>query len=523
MPDRIETEVAIIGLGPVGSTLANLLGRRGIDVVAIERDPAVHDMPRAVVFDHEAMRAFQSAGLAGRILPHTVKFDRSIYLGAKGQVIKKLVTAPPPFELGWSPNYLFSQPAVDQVLRDTAAEWPSVEVWLGAEVVGVAEDAAGDAGRVTLQVRSQDGAMREIAARYVVACDGGSSPMRRRLGIGFHDLEFDEPWLVVDALVDDAHLPALPRTNVQYCDPVRPATHVAGPGNHRRWEIMLLPGETPEEMNREERIWQLLARWISPKNAKLWRASAYRFHALVAKEWHRGRIVIAGDAAHMTPPFLGQGMCQGLRDAANLAWKLEAILRRAAPAGTLLASYGDERGPHVRETTKVARGLGRIICELDPVKAAARDAALLAEGEPREEIRQTLIPNLSSGILSRTSGQTAAGTIFPQPRVRHRGSEMLMDDVTGSGFRLVSDGLDIAQLSDDPSGQRLGVALVSLAAGATAPVTVIDERDGQLADWFKRQGARIALVRPDHYVFGTASNIASARELLAEAHEMIFG
>jgi 3-(3-hydroxy-phenyl)propionate hydroxylase len=464
------------------------------------------------------MRAFQQLGLAGRVLPHTAIFDRSIYYGLDGRIIKKLTTAAPPYALGWCPNYLFSQPAVDQLLRDSAKEHASVEVRLGSDVTDVAQDA--DA--VALTVRSPQGSAESIRARYVVACDGGSSPMRRRLGIGFDDLDFDEPWLVVDAIVDEAHLPSLPQTNVQYCEPSRPSTHVIGPGRHRRWELMLLPGETPEEMNQEAQIWKVLARWISPDNAKLWRSSTYRFHALVAKQWHQGRIIIAGDAAHMTPPFLGQGMCQGLRDTTNLAWKLDLILRGGAPAEPLLTSYKDERAPHVRGTTQVAKELGRIICELDPSKAAMRDAELLADPGGIERVRQSLIPDLTGGILSRRDRGKAVGSIFPQPRVRHEGHEKLLDDMTSSGFRLVSRGLDVSALVGDPRVERLGMKLATVAPNAPSGVIAVDECDHVLRDWLDRHEAAVVLVRPDHYVFGTGSTAADASALVGELSEMLF-
>ena len=512
-----EAEVAIVGQGPVGATLANLLGARGISVIAVDKDRLVHDKPRAITLDHEAMRTFQNVGLSEQIAPHIVPFLRSVYLGLEGRVIKQLVTKPAPFALGWCPNYLFSQPAVDQILRDGAAARADVRVWLGSEAVGTAEEA----DRVRLDVSGDDGSTRQIFATYVVACDGGSSPMRRRLGIGFDDLEFDEPWLVVDALVDAAHLPALPQTNVQYCEPERPCTHVIGPGNHRRWEIMMLPGEDPLEMQSEANIWRLLARWITPANARLWRATSYRFHALVAREWQRGRILLAGDAAHMTPPFLGQGMCQGFRDAANLAWKLEMVLRRGGSAERLFASYGEERAPHVRATTEVAKGLGRIICELDPAKAAARDAAMLAGGDGREEIRQNLIPGLVGGVLSRQAGP-ATGSIFPQPKVRSGQGETLLDNLTGNGFRLVARDAGVLPSADDRRVTAFGMTLAALGLSKADGVLLIDECNGALAQWFNEHDCSAALVRPDHYVFGTARTKAETAALLDELHEMTF-
>ena len=210
-------------------------------------------------------------------------------------------------------------------------------------------------------------------------------------------------------------LAELPQTQVQYCEPERPCTFVVGPGNHRRWEVMLKPGDSLSADFPAEELWPLLARWVKPGEVKLWRAAAYRFHGLVAERWRSGRILLAGDSAHMTPPFMAQGMVQGIRDAQNLAWKLTRVLEAKSP-GALLDSYGTERTPHVKATTTAAIALGRVICERDPERAKARDAKLLAEhdGEIRTTIRQNMIPDIACGIIAHDS--PGAGSLFPQPR-----------------------------------------------------------------------------------------------------------
>jgi 3-(3-hydroxy-phenyl)propionate hydroxylase len=217
---------------------------------------------------------------------------------------------------------------------------------------------------VGLELLGDDGGKRSVTADYVIACDGASSEVREQVGIALEDLVFDEPWLVVDVLVNEEALGKLPQTAAQYCDPARPTTFIIGPRNHRRWEIMLLPGEDPQEAQKPERVWQLLSQWLTPDEATLWRAASYRFHALVAREWRRGRVFLAGDAAHQQPPFIGQGMCQGLRDSANLVWKLDHVLHGHS-GEALLDSYGEERGDHVRELTTRIKAIGQVICERD--------------------------------------------------------------------------------------------------------------------------------------------------------------
>ena len=358
-------DVAVVGLGPAGAACAALLGTLGVKTVAIERSAEVYDKPRAFALDHEIMRVFEDLGIADAVAPHTAPFTPSEYYGAKGQLIKRLGALPPPWPLGWPPSMVFEQPAVEALLRKKAAEVAQV---IYAEVVNLdhADDYVG--------LHLGDG--RKLSARYVVGCDGATSTVRKRLGIEYEDLDFDQEWLVVDLRVSERGLAKLPQVSIQYCEPARPCTYLVGVGSHRRWELMLNPGE------QEPDPWKLLARWITPDDAQLWRAAAYRFHALVARQWRGGRVFLAGDAAHQQPPFTGQGMCQGIRDAANLSWKLQYVLAGKAGDG-LLDTYEVERSAHVRKLTAIIKDIGKIIGERDP-KAAARARSPAAQGGRRQ-------------------------------------------------------------------------------------------------------------------------------------------
>ena len=423
-----DTDVIVVGLGPTGATLAALLAQHGLRVAAFDRLPDLYPLPRAIGLDHEALRIWQSLGLSEALAPHIAPYRPSEYLGVDGQRIKRLDMAPPPHRLGWAPNSVFDQPAVEGVLRAHLAAQPGVHLAVSHEVLALEEQD----GQVVATVRTERGVLQTWTADWAVACDGGASPTRKRLGIPLEDLAFDEPWLVVDALVHPDKLDALPQTQVQYCEPARPSTFVVGPGRHRRWELMLLPGEPLHEHWPEEALWPMLARWIRPGEATLWRAAAYRFHGLVAQRWRAGRILLAGDAAHMTPPFMAQGMVQGLRDAANLAWKLARVLRQGAPE-QLLDTYEAERKPHVTATTRTAIALGRVICERDPAAARARDERLRAEhgGTVPTTIRQSMLPDLDAGLIA--AGSPGAGSLFPQPRVSvpEGGLDGWLDDLGG--------------------------------------------------------------------------------------------
>jgi 3-(3-hydroxy-phenyl)propionate hydroxylase len=504
-------DVAVIGFGPVGATCANLLGKLGVRTLVVDKSRDVYDMPRAFAVDHEIMRVFQDLGLADAIARYTRPFAPSEYYGVDGQLIKRLGSVPPPYPLGWPPNLVFTQPPVEKALRARATTWPSVTVALGDELVGLAQ--ARD--RVTLELRDDNGETRNVEARYVVGCDGAWSTVRTLSGLEYVDLEFDEPWLVVDLRVNERGLARLPQVCVQYCDPARPATYLIGPDDHRRWEIMMMPGEDRREQEQEENVWRLLSRWISPEDATLWRRASYQFHALVAGDWRNGRAFIAGDAAHQQPPFTGQGMCQGIRDVANLTWKIDRVLSGKS-SDALLDTYASERREHVKRLTTVIKGIGRVICERDPQAARARDQRMLAEagGKVTTQARQDLIPPLSCGLLSPTS-HAANGTIFPQPRIRHGAGTTLLDTVAGTGFRIVTNDTSIAAGLRDATLASLDMKLIHVAANPGAEngegkeygnAVSVGEVEGVVASWLQRYQCRAAIVRPDHYVFGVAAN-----------------
>lgn len=486
-------DVAIVGYGPAGAVAAALLGQAGFSVCVCDRRQGVYEIPRAIALDHEIMRVFQQLGIADEVLRHCEPFTPSEYFGVDGQLIRRMTMVAPPYPQGYTPSIVFTQPEVERVLRRRVAAMRNVTVEEGVECTGLAQDADG----VTLSV-----AGRAIRSRWAIAADGGSSALRGMLGIGLEDLDFDEPWLVVDMMVNDQGLAKLPRTSVQYCEPERPCTLVIGPGRHRRWEISLKADEDPQAVATPEGAWKLLSRWLTPADGTLWRQSSYRFHALVAERWRAGRVFVAGDAAHMQPPFLGQGMCQGIRDVANLSWKLGAVLRGEVlgdAAARLLDSYGAERKAHVRELTSRIKGVGAVICERDVAKARERDARLLAEcgGIVRDTPRQDILPALDTGLVSATPG---AGTLFPQPRMA---DGPLMDLRHGTGWRLVSDG-----------------TLPTTAVGKLRRIDLADEpeADGVVAAWMERHGVHAAIVRPDHYVFGAAASPAGLATLLDQWH-----
>ena len=493
-------DVAVIGCGPVGALAANLAAAAGLSVMVIDREAAPHPLPRAVHLDHEMMRLFQTAGLVEAIAPGMRETEGHLHIGADRGVIRYMGTAGRSKPFGWANDYFFYQPELEGMLREGLARFPNATLKLGVTFAGLVQDPEG----VTLDL-VRDGASERVRARWVIACDGARSAVRKQLDIALEDLGFEEPWLVVDVEVEGAvkfpNLTGVPETadlqqlSVMMCDPMRPATIVPGRGNLRRWEFMLLPGENDEEMMAPDVVRGLLAPYLNGVPHQVVRASTYRFHGLIAERWRDGRVFLAGDAAHQTPPFFGQGMCHGMRDVANLIWKLEAVMHAGVDV-TLLDTYQIERDPHVRSVVTAAVEAGRYICELDPARAAARDAAM------RERSRggatgtaADLIPPYRAGIVAADSA--GGGERFVQPWVQRDGKSVLLDDKTGQGWRLfVTDAVFMDAV-------RLG----SLEVSVIRISEVAD--DGTLARWLETRRAQAVLVRPDAYVFGTAGTDVS--------------
>jgi 3-(3-hydroxy-phenyl)propionate hydroxylase len=528
----MDCDVAIIGYGPVGATAAALLGGRGLTVAVIERAAEVYDKPRAITADHEVMRVMQFAGIGAELGAHIRPHPGTQYLGVDGEPIRRTDVSPPPYPLGWPTGIHFIQPEFEAMLRGAVARHANIVVLLSHELTGLVEHGDG----VALAVDDLAGARtRTINARYVLACDGANSFVRRRLGIGHEDLAFDEWWVVVDAW--QRRPTPLPDMNTQYCRPSRPGSAIAGPRNLRRWELKILPHERPEEFHDQARVLEVLADFVDTGAIELWRSAVYRFHALVATDWRRDRVFLLGDCAHQMPPFLGQGMCAGIRDAANLIWKL-LLVEQAGVSAALLDSYQAERKLHVRNVVAQAKELGLIIGELDPQAARERDARLRAERARGETLRHRLIPPLTQGLIDRDdSGRpaAAAGTVFPQPRVATAdGGSALMDDLLPPAFLVVSAapeaqaGLGEAELA---ILRRIGAVRVVLrpsGAVASAPTTERDvvtmsASDDLFAGWLSETAAAAAIVRPDRYVYGVARAPSELARLVRQLSDALLG
>lgn len=492
-------DVAIVGYGPVGQLLATVLGDRGHRVLVVERHPGLFTMPRAAHFDHEVARILQSVGVRADTSSYIEPYDDMYqWRNRDGDTLLELDwsgTGPS----WWSTSNFFVQHELERDLDARARSKPSVTVRHSTTAVALGQDPDG----VTLTLRAEDGGAEVVTARWVVGADGANSTVGNLVGAHRTDLGFQFDWLIVDVI---PHQPMrFDPPAWQLCDPRRPTTLVPGGPGRRRWEFMALPGEDPAELNRTDVAWRLLEPWgVTPGTAQLERHAVYRFQAQWLDRWRHGRVLLAGDAAHLMPPFAGQGMCAGLRDVANLAWKLDLVLTEKVP-DALLDTYGPERAAHVRTFINQSIELGRVICVTDEEAAAARDAALKAAAADLQAPPPPPQPRLGPGLVH--PDDPAAGYLAIQSSVRHGGRSGLFDDVFGAGWSILTTAPDTA-LGD--TGARvataLGMSVVRFVAPGSEPgSTPVDtdtvDTDGRYLAWFSALGVDTVVVRPDHYVY----------------------
>ncbi|KAF1049551.1 bifunctional 3-(3-hydroxy-phenyl)propionate/3-hydroxycinnamic acid hydroxylase MhpA [Xylophilus sp.] len=505
-----DADVTIVGGGPVGTMLAILLGQRGKRVLLVERWTAAYGRPRAVTYDHEIARILATLGIDSENDPAIGYHDELYYWrNAQGENLQ-VVDWQSISASGWRVRYWFNQPDLEVRLTGIAATLPGVTQLRGWEGVEPAQDAQG----VTLELRRNPqeagatGATRTVRARFVVGADGANSFVRERLGIANEDRGYFFDWLILDMIPKTPYETIRPHQPAQWqlCDPRRPTTIVPGGPGRRRWEFMVLPGESVEEIQTPENAWKLLAPWgLTPDNAELERSAVYRFQARWAKTWNQGRCAIAGDAAHLMPPFAGEGMCAGLRDALALGWRLNGIL-----AGRLgqevLGSYTTERLAHARHYIDFSQELGKIICIADEREAAERDARMKADLAARgHRPVPTDVCQLGPGIWSADAPH--AGELSAQGIVEANGRRDRFDQAVGYGWIVLALDADPAEaLTAGQHAQfaRLEGRLVRIGS-AGRPGDAIDV-NGTYARWLGRIDARYVLLRPDFYVAATANS-----------------
>jgi 2-polyprenyl-6-methoxyphenol hydroxylase-like FAD-dependent oxidoreductase len=507
-----EFDVVIVGYGPTGKVLARLLSDAGHSVAIVERWPAAFPLPRAVGYDHEIKRMFHALGVVERVEAISRPMRHYVWYNADWKVLVDIDETRESVS-GGPTGYLFNQPDLERVLEEDLEGRPGVTLILSHEARSATETGTGVDVEIvpfdTVRRQAQDGPVRRLRARYVVGCDGANSLIRKTIGAAYIDHGFDEDWLVVDFRPHDTSILNIPDA-AQWCNPAQPTTIVPSGVDMRRFEFMILPGVTAEEAASQDYAWKLLSPWVRPADGVLVRSSAYRFRSLLAKGWRKGRMMVAGDAAHLMPPFMGQGMCSGLRDAWTLGWTLDRVLTGRSP-DSLLDSYEPARAPHADVLIRLSMEMGKIVCVPDPDAARQRDEAFFTGKVPPPPP----FPSLVGGVIrTGPDGSPAgfAGRLLPHDDIDTGDGPRRLDDATGRSFVLLTAGIDRSDLSATArrAADLAGVAIVPLAEEQVRDI------GGRLSGLLRSQGLAAVLARPDFYAFGSASDEADIEALLAD-------
>ncbi|MEU5312606.1 bifunctional 3-(3-hydroxy-phenyl)propionate/3-hydroxycinnamic acid hydroxylase [Streptomyces sp. NPDC021562] len=479
--EAARVPVVIVGAGPVGVTAALLLARRGVRSVVLERHQDVYPLPRAVAGDDEIHRILQAAGVGEEFAAIARPAKGLRLLDARHRVMAEFRRSPHGHH-GYPQTSMFDQPQLERALRDALAQRPECALRGGVEVTGVGPDTSGP---VRVTYRDEDGGEHELWADAVLGCDGANSLTREAIGGAWEDLRFEERWKVVDV---ETTGPVRCWEGVdQVCDPARPATFMRVSENRYRWEFRLGEGQ--------ETVRELVAPWLPSSydgDFEVVRETQYTFRARVADRWRSGRVFLLGDAAHLTPPFIGQGLCSGLRDAYNLTWKLARVLQQGGDE-RLLDTYESERRPHARHVVRLAVAMGWAMTGGQDGAAAIRRRALGAACRIpglTELAGRDLSPPLTAGpLVRRGARRRLAGTHCPQPWVSVGGRPTRLDDALGDSFAVLT--------AAEP-----GPALTALAHGLGVPTVPVADLgdDGTLSGWLRAGRADAVLLRPDRVV-----------------------
>lgn len=511
---EFTTEVAILGAGPVGLTLANYLSKQGVQVTVIEQLDQLIDYPRAIGIDDEALRTIQSLGLVEQVLPHTTPNHAMRFLTPKGHCFADI--QPLTREFGFSRRNAFIQPQVDNVLLQGLKQYPQTQVLFSRQLTEFSQDAQS----VTLKIQNKQGQNEVVKAQYLIACDGGNSVVRRTINIGFDGKTAPNQWIVIDIENDPLATPHI----YLCCDPVRPYVSAALPHGIRRFEFMVMPGETQEELSKPENINKLLAKVLpNTQNIEVIRQRVYTHNARIADKFRVDRILLAGDAAHIMPVWQGQGYNSGMRDAFNLGWKMALVVKgKAGPE--LLDSYQIERKDHAKAMIDLSVMAGHVLAPPKKWQGFVRDGIAYALNYIKPikqyllEMRFKPMPQYHDGVLIQNKLKNSpVGKMFIQPKVELvSGEQVLLDEIIGNDFAILAWGVDPQWGLSETSLQqwkKLGVKFIQVLPAVQLQNENRKQYDGvicvgdigtDIRTWFGRTSDSMVILRPDRFVAALA-------------------
>ena len=474
-------DVVIVGLGPTGGTLANLLALNGFSILILEREKSLYSLPRAVHFDDEIMRVFQTIGITKKFLKDTIVNKGTKFVNPEGKILLDWPRPRTITENGWYPSYRFHQPDLEKNLRIRLRKFKKVSIRQNSDVCKI-ESTKDKVDLVFKDMMNHK--LHNVSSKYVVGCDGARSVTRTQMGTELDNLGFTQKWVVVDLILKQKK-DELPDRTIQYSNPKRPATYCRNVGKRRRWEFAIYDHENEEEILSDNYIWNFLKPWLSPKEAHLERKTIYTFQSAIASKWRKGRIFIAGDAAHLMPPFMGQGMCAGIRDVSNLAWKISLCIKNKHNE-KFLDTYQTERFSNAKEYIETTMRMGEFVNAIGSDKITDNISSKPDGTKKMESIK----PKLGLGLGNETD--TNRGKIFPQLKMKNGKT---LDDKFST--------LPLVLLSSELKKQK-----------SKSKIPIITEKEVVgLSKVLKNYEAKAIIVRPDRFILKTCKTIKDFNQI----------
>ena len=474
-------DVVIVGLGPTGGTLANLIALGGYSVLILDREKSFYPLPRAVHFDDEVMRVFQTIGIANDFLKYTIINKGTKFVNSKGKVILDWPRPRKVTDNGWYPSYRFNQPDLEKQLRKKLKKYKKVLIKQNTEVKKIHNTK----DNVKIHFKNNiDKKIYEVNARYLIGCDGANSVTRKQIGTKMDNLGFTQKWAVVD-LILKKNKKNLPDRTIQYSNPKQPATYCRNVGKRRRWEFAIRNNLSEKKVLSENYIWNFLKPWLKKSEAFLERKTIYTFESAISRKWRKGRIFISGDAAHLMPPFMGQGMCAGIRDASNLAWKIIKCLENYHDE-KLLDTYQSERFSNVKEYIETTMRMGEFVNAVESIQITDN----ITSSTDGIKSMKSIKPRLGKGLGQKSDKHR--GKIFPQ--FKQKNGKNLDEKFSKSPLLIVSSNIK---------------KKISKKTNYIKSLNVIG-----LTKYLEDINSYAIIVRPDRFIFQSCNKVKNLDKLV---------